>query len=225
VFRDAFWFLRSSLTTGNADAGVFQYGNPDTDFPLMCDWNGDGVRTVGIRRGITFHLRNSNSAGVADTAINFGDPEDIPICGDWDGDGTETIGLFRWKNGIGEWFLFNRTNAGADPNGMHFFYGEWFDFPIVGDWDGDGDTTIGVNRGFEFLLRNSNTTGVADLGYFFGNEDDFPIVGDWDKDGDDTVGMVRGNGFFLRNAHSTGVANAAFSYGNDDDFPLIWFVP
>jgi len=37
--------------------------------------------------------------------------------------------------------------------------------PIVGDWDGNGTTTIGVYEPStaSFYLRNSNTPGVADI--------------------------------------------------------------
>jgi hypothetical protein len=54
--------------------------------------------------------------------------------------------------------------------------------PVVGDWDGNGTTTIGV---FDpsignFYLRNSNSAGVADLSIFFGGSGDIPIAGDWD---------------------------------------------
>lgn len=39
------------------------------------------------------------------------------------------------------------------------------DVPVVGDWDGDRTTTIGLYRPSDrtFYLRNSNTYGIADL--------------------------------------------------------------
>lgn len=42
------------------------------------------------------------------------------------------------------------------------------DLPVVGDWDGDGVMTVGVRRGDRFLLRNSNSGGVADVDFRFG---------------------------------------------------------
>ena len=54
------------------------------------------------------------------------------------------------------------------------------DKPVVGDWDNDGDTTIGVYRGNRFLLRNSNTNGFAEISLYLGNTGDTPIAGNWD---------------------------------------------
>ena len=54
------------------------------------------------------------------------------------------------------------------------------DQPIVGDWDGDGTDTIGVCRNAQFLLRNSNTVGFADIVFGLGIPGDMPIAGNWD---------------------------------------------
>ncbi|MFL6291611.1 MAG: cell surface protein, partial [Thermoanaerobaculia bacterium] len=55
------------------------------------------------------------------------------------------------------------------------------DLPLAGDWNGDGIDTIGILRnGFQFLLRNSNSTGAPDLSFAFGTAGDQPIAGDWD---------------------------------------------
>jgi hypothetical protein len=68
-------------------------------------------------------------------------------------------------------------------------YGLAVDYPVVGDWDDDGDATIGVYRNGKFLLRNSNTLGFADLVFAFGSPGDQPIAGDWNGDGMDTIGV------------------------------------
>jgi hypothetical protein len=51
VRRGNTYFLRNSLTSGPADT-VFGYGEP-TDTAFTGDWNGDGVDTLGVRRGVT----------------------------------------------------------------------------------------------------------------------------------------------------------------------------
>ncbi|HZS08469.1 MAG TPA: SBBP repeat-containing protein [Blastocatellia bacterium] len=59
--------------------------------------------------------------------------------------------------------------------------------------------TIGVFRPStrQFLLRNSNTTGNADLTSNFGLSGDLPVTGDWDGDGHDDVGVFQpGSGLF-----------------------------
>ena len=68
---------------------------------------------------------------------------------------------------------------------------------MVGDWDGDGDDTIGIYRpsNGQFLLRNSNSAGSENASFYLGNRGDIGIAGDWDGDGDDdgidTIGIYR----------------------------------
>jgi hypothetical protein len=49
-----------------------------------------------------------------------------------------------------------------------FAYGFPSDYPVVGDWDGDGTTTVGVKRRSRWLLRNSNQAGAPDLDFPYG---------------------------------------------------------
>jgi hypothetical protein len=41
------------------------------------------------------------------------------------------------------------------------------DWPVTGDWDGESDETIGAVRGSGWFLRDTNTTGDADLAFPF----------------------------------------------------------
>jgi hypothetical protein len=50
----------------------------------------------------------------------------------------------------------------------------------VGDWDGNGTDTPGIRRGNVFHLRNSNTSGVAQISFSHGSAGSPPVVGDWD---------------------------------------------
>ena len=43
-----------------------------------------------------------------------------------------------------------------------------------------------------FFLRNSNSSGPADLVYTFGPIGAMPVVGDWDGNGSTTVGVCFG---------------------------------
>jgi murein DD-endopeptidase MepM/ murein hydrolase activator NlpD len=80
-------------------------------------------------------------------------------------------------------------------------------------------STVGLyfpgNAGF--YLRNSNTTGGADVTFSYGPAGLgwIPLVGDWNGDGTDTIGLYNpGNGtFYLRNSNSIGFADITFSYG------------
>ena len=59
-----------------------------------------------------------------------------------------------------------------------FGYGNAGEDVFFGDWDGDGVATPGVKRGNAFLLRNSNTPGVADICLLYTSDaaDDIALV-------------------------------------------------
>ena len=133
-------YMRSTQTSGVATS-AFGYGNLG-DLAMMCDWDGDGVPTIGVQRQADghFYLRNSNTTGFADIEFIYGNPGDIPVCGDWDGDGIDTAGVVR----SGTWYLKNDHLGGfAD---VTFVYGNPDDHAIAGDWNGDGIDTPGVQR-------------------------------------------------------------------------------
>jgi len=75
-------------------------------------------------------MKNSNTDGFADIALNYGLPGDRPVMGDWDNDGIDTIGIYR----NGNFFLRNEnTNGFAE---LIFGLGNPGDMPIAGNWDG-----------------------------------------------------------------------------------------
>ena len=92
-----------------------------------------------------------------------------------------------------------------------------------------GISTIGVRRGNNFYLRNSNSTGPHDISFNFGKAADDPLMGDWDGDtgisasqpGGKTAGVRRGNNFYLRNSNSTGPHDISFNFGKSTDEPLV----
>jgi hypothetical protein len=71
------------------------------DRPLVGDFDGDGVDTIGLYRPSTgwVYLLNSNSAGVANASFRIGTGWDFVFAGDWNGDGTDTIGAYRRSTG------------------------------------------------------------------------------------------------------------------------------
>jgi hypothetical protein len=182
VVYDNKWFLRNSNTTGFADI-TFTYGVKG-DFPIVGDWDGDGIDTPGVVREHiefsppdaisigpnTWHLRNSNTTGVADVDVTFAFPG-FSVVGDWDGDGDDGIGMVI--DGTNRWELDYDLNGTEDAE---FFYGMADDFPICGNWDGDGDDTPGVRQWNVWALRNSNTSGVADFSFAYGSGTHRPLV-------------------------------------------------
>jgi len=175
--------------------------------------------TVGVFRpgnGLLY-LKNDNTPGFADVAINYGLAGDVPVAGDWDGNGTATIGVYR--NGI--YYLRNSNTVGFAN--LAFAFGLPGDLPVVGDWNNDGTDTIGVYRNGTFYLRNTNDAGPADISFSLGNPGDVPVAGDWNGDGIDTVGVFRpSNGaIFLRNTNTSGFADIAINYGLPGDQPIV----
>ncbi len=119
--------------------------------------------------------------------------------------------------GTGTAFLKNSATPGAADYTVSF--GTAAMTEIVGDWDGDGDDTIGAYSptGGGFFLRNTNTPGTADVTLSFGagGADYVPVVGDWDGNGTDTIGIYNttNGAFFLRNSNTPGAADVTLFFG------------
>jgi hypothetical protein len=245
IFDDGTWYLRDSLSTGVATS-TFRYGRPG-DIPVMGDWDGDGDDTVGVVRftgppggpfEYTWFLRDSNGGGAATvTPFVFGDVRfvavdqlgTIPVVGDWDGDGDDTAGVLQYATDVDgpmRWNLRNSNSSGAPD--LSFSYSRGRDVPVAGDWDGDGDDTVGVFRGNKsWLLNNSNSGGLADISFAYGSASllELPVVGDWNGDGTYTPAVLRNNpatdesgGFevwLFRNSNTGGGADGQITYGSD----------
>ena len=114
VHRGVSWFLKNTLGAGWPDC-AFAYG-AGTDTPLMGDWNGNGVDTVGVWNNGHWHLRNTNTGGGASyTPFIYGTGDDTPVAGDWDGDGDDNVGIVRPVGGNLEWHLrFEHAGGPAD---------------------------------------------------------------------------------------------------------------
>lgn len=207
------FFLNNSWEGGNADI-EFTYGKP-TDHPVVGDWDGDGVDTVGVRRDQHFYLRNTNSGGNRDIWLMFGHRDDEFLIGDWDGDSIDTVGARRGH----EFFLRNSLMSG-DPD-VTFKYGRTDDAVFVGDWDGDGVDTLAVRRGHTFFVKNEISGGIADHEFKYGRDGDEIQVGDWDGDGQDTFAVRRGIEWHIRNDFESGPAQTVIKYGREQDSAIV----
>jgi len=137
--------------------------------------------------------------------------------------GDQNAITYAYGNHLGRrYYLRNDNTIGTAALGFEF--GQAGDRPIAGDWDGDGEDTIGFYRPSteKFYLRNSNSGGSADVSFSFGESQDLPVVGDWNEDGTDTVGIYRpSNGsFYLTNSHSSSCCSYQFAFGNKGDIPI-----
>ncbi|NNC92813.1 MAG: right-handed parallel beta-helix repeat-containing protein [Acidimicrobiia bacterium] len=125
--------------------------------------------------------------------------------------------LLMFDEASGEWFM---TNPDGSIDSFHF--GTPGDVPLLGDWDCDGEDTVGAYRpdtGFVYV-RNSNDHGVADAEFSFGIAGDIPLAGDWDRDGCDTVSIYRDGQVFVNNELTTALAEYSFHFGIPGDTPF-----
>lgn len=241
VFRSSTsrWLLRSSNTPGNPnfDFAFPTIGSPSTWVPVVGDWNGNITTTIGFYAPPfavgnpssvgKWTLRNSNSSGPADSTVFFGGAGDVPVAGDWDGNGTVTLGVYRPAHSplnpsFAGFFLVRNSNSGPDIQSIGF--GLEGDVPLVGDWDGNRATTIGLYRPStnQWFLHNglgfaSSSPDPAMFVYGSNALGDKPVVGDWDGNATTTIGVFRSstNEWYLRNSNTAGNPDIpVFAYGS-----------
>ncbi len=204
----------------------FYFGNPG-DYPMVGDWDCDGVDTPGLYRQSDgyVYLRNSNTQGNADIRFYFGNPGDVPIAGDFNADGCDTVSLYRQTEG--RVYIINKLGAndgGLGAADYAYYFGNPGDKPFVGDFDGDGTDTVGLHRESTGLVyfRNTNTQGIAEFEFYFGNPGDRLIAGDWNDNGKDTPGLYRPSNrtFYLRYTNTQGNADEQFTWGQSRWLPV-----
>ena len=170
----------ANIISGNAPLTV-EFTDTSTGSITTWNWSfGDGnfsaLRnpTYTYSRGgaYTISLNVTNAKG-SDTLTR---PDYIIVNGD-------KIGIFR--NSTGDWKL-DYNNTGLVDTSFHF--GINGDSPLVGDWNGDSRSDIGVFRPStqQFIFNTSPVTRTT-----FGLSTDVPITGDWDGDKTTDVGVFR----------------------------------
>ncbi len=120
---------------------VFHYGAA-VDVPVTGDWNGDGIRQIGVFHNGQWNLDLDGDGRFTerDAAFTFGEAGDVAVAGDFNGDGFDEIGVFR----AGKWIVDTNRNRELDARDKVFELGGAGDQPIVGDWNDDGTDDPGV---------------------------------------------------------------------------------
>ena len=174
-----FIYLRNTNDFGVGEDEFF-YGIPG-DIPIAGDWDGDGCDTFGIYRSGRVFLSNATGTRPADVSFYFGIPGDRPFAGDFNGDGIDTVGLYRRTSGLVYFTNTIPAENGVAPTDNQFFYGIPSDRIVAGDWDGDGDDSVGIFRGSDqnFFLSLENQLGNADVVVPFGASAWMPAVGEF----------------------------------------------
>jgi hypothetical protein len=216
------WYLRA----WNGVVTTFFFGNPG-DFPIMGDWDCDGVDTPGMYRqsdGFVY-LRNSNTQGNADIRFFFGDPGDVPLAGDFNGDGCDTVSIYRPSEA--RFYIINQlgeNNGGLGAADTDYLFGNLGDKPFVGDFNGNGTQTVGLHRESTGLVyfRQTHTQGIADAEFIYGDPGDRIVASDWNSDGADSPALFRPSNttVYFRYTNTQGNADAQFVFGQPDWLPV-----
>jgi N-acetylmuramoyl-L-alanine amidase len=137
--------------------------------------------------------------------------------------GRDSVGVVD-ANGV--WRLVDPVTGGR----LTFTYGDPSDVAFAGDWDCDGVATPGLYRRStgQAFLRNTNTTGLADVTFTFGEPGDIPLAGDFDGDGCDSLSIYRpGEARFHiidrlgADGGGLGRADSSYSFGDQGDVPFV----
>ncbi|MBX3080221.1 MAG: SBBP repeat-containing protein [Anaerolineae bacterium] len=203
----------TKLGSNNSGLSYSTYlGGDDIDYAYGVAVDGSGNAYVtGITASLNFPIYNPLQGSYNYNADGF-------VTKINDSSRIETIGIFRPS--VATFYLRNSNTTGFADRTLTF--GASTDFPIAGDWNGDGIDTPGVYRQStgQFFLTDS-TTNPAALTYslVLGIPNDQPIVGDWDGDGKDSVGVFRpSNGLiYLKNELTTGIADFTMVLGVPGD--------
>jgi hypothetical protein len=191
------WDGNGSKTPGSFEAGTFRLSNsivsPAVDatftfgdtrgFPVVGDWNGDGTDDVAVVRAGVWQTRLSTGAT---GSFSFGPatnwPNVVPVAGDWNCDGTDGIGTYNLMAAagtVGQWNLRQTASAGAADAGTFLYNPGTSPYPVVGDWNADGTSSVGVKTGTTpavWNLNNANDASAADITFSFGSANDLPVV-------------------------------------------------
>ncbi len=232
VYKDGVFYLRNSNTSGVADITAV-FGGAPSDLPVVGDWNGDGVDTIGVYRNDVgvYLLSDSNTSPTVTYSLVFGNPGDTPFAGRWTPDMIGSgVGVYRNSNGI----LYQKKALVTGFSDYFAVYGNPGDTGFAGDWNGDGFDSIGIYRPNDqtwYLTNNSEPSGItfSDINFVWNIWVTNAITGDWDGDQVSTVGYRSFDFgvFVLHDANSTAGADTSFAFGPTPGLPIAgkWVAP
>jgi hypothetical protein len=222
VYRNGIWFLRNTNTGGAPDLTV-NFGSAQ-HLPVVGDWNGDGIDTLGVYNTAlgTFSLSDSNTAPTVSYGFVLGNPGDTPIAGRWDASMThDGTGVYRPSNGI----LYQKRDLTSGVADFFAIFGNPGDYGVAGDWDGNGYDSVGIYRpggNHWYLTNNGNPTGItySDIDFIWAIGSAVPVVGAWSGSKVTTVGAFIGGQFTLHSANAANGSDTVFAFGQSGDRPV-----
>jgi len=190
------------FVNGNLFKTVTRLDGKPGGVPLVGSWDGLPGDELGLFRPLTgtftLDIDNDGASNDPDDRVGSmldGKPGGKPLVGNWDGLGGEEVGLYRPATGV---FTLDRDGdlkpSDADDTVITRLAGKIGGQPLVGDWDGDGDTDVGLffaSTGQWLLDTNANP--VAEISYtkLDGAVGGRAVVGDFNGDGITDCGLFR----------------------------------
>ncbi|CAA9407868.1 MAG: hypothetical protein AVDCRST_MAG74-2048 [uncultured Pyrinomonadaceae bacterium] len=215
------------LNTATSDRAVPEDFDGD-DKDDIAVWRPTGVGDPG--KAYFFILQSSTSTVRFEQFGRQGD--DPSIVRDYDGDGKSDVAVFRKGNAIttddpcgGSAIWYYRPSATPAVNFRYTCWGAPADFPLPGDFDGDG-------KG-DFVVQRSNGSGMAATFFLnksgggteavnWGLPTDILVPGDYDGDGKTDIAISRAvsgtrNWFILERDGGT----QTYQFGSSVDAPAM----
>ena len=221
-FRNGSQLQWSSFNSTTNSAAASSWGIR-SDTPVTKDFDGDGKSDQTVFRDSDGSWWTNLSNGGSVTKY-WGLPGDVSVAADYDGDGKADYAI--WRPSSGHWAIALSTNN-YDNSPDKVIWKQWGvagDYPMVGDYTGDGIADLTVYRpsnGAWYICKSdTNFDCTLSTATQFGLNGDFPIH--FDTDGDNTLefAVFRPNTttWFIRNS-LTGVVSSK-KYGSKKDYPV-----
>jgi hypothetical protein len=203
-----------------------------------------GSDRVGLFHGDGTWTLDLGGNGANPVTFRFGAPGDQPLVGHWSGPGSDAVGTVRvapnafapdGRHALVVSLDYNGDRQ-FDSGDMSFYFGEEGDQLVLGDWNGDGKTKLGVVRpdNTGALSWSLDFTGNHNwVVYHFGLPGDTAVSGDWTGDGKDKIGVERADAsvtladgshplrWSLDRAGAGVFAGAVITFGTSLDVPLL----
>ena len=193
------------------------------DVPVASDFDGDGKSDQSIFREADGSWWSVLSGGGSNTKY-WGLPGDIPVSSDYDGDGKADYAI--WRPSTGNWAVtLSSNNFDISPDKV--IWKQWGlagDYPMVGDYTGDGiaDLTVFRPSSGTWFICKSDTSFDCSRGSAtqFGMTGDLPIHFDDNSDGNLEFAVFRPNSttWFIRNSLTGAITTR--KYGSKKDYPV-----